>query len=458
MPRTLFDKLWDSHCIATEENGESLLYIDRVCLHERTGGIALKSLEERDIPVRRPNQAFCMMDHVLDTHPGRGDRTAIPGGEAFILRTREGAGAFGIRTFDVGDEDQGISHIVSAEQGIALPGLSLACPDSHTCTLGALGVLALGIGTSEAEHVLATSTLWLAKPPAIRVVIDGKLRADASAKDLALYLIATHGADAAAGAAVEFSGSAVTALNIEARMTLCNMAVEFAGVTALIAPDEKVFAYVADRAYAPAELPLADWLRLRTDAGARFDGTIRIDASRVDARVTWGTSPEHGVNVTGRVPAPRDGNARRALDYIGLAPGATMTEVAIDAAFIGSCTNARLSDLRSAAAVLENRRVAPGVSAICVPASTPIKRAAEAEGLDRIFRAAGFEWRESGCSLCFHAGGEGFAPGQRVITTTNRNFEGRQGPEVRSHLASPAIVAASAVRGRISTPSMLWNP
>ena len=455
MPRTLFDKLWDSHCIATEEHGESLLYIDRACLHERTGGIALQTLQERGTPIRRPEHAFCMMDHVLDTHPGRGDSTAIPGGEAFILRAREGATAYGIRTFDVGDDDQGISHIVSAEQGIALPGLSLVCPDSHTCTLGALGTLALGIGSSEAEHVLATSTLWSSRPPGVRILVDGGLSADACAKDLALYIIARHGADAAAGAAVEFSGAAVAAMDIEARMTLCNLAVEFAAVTALVAPDEKTFSYVAGRPFAPAEPPLAEWRALRTDDGARFDRTIRIDAARVEARVTWGTSPEHGVNVTGQVPAPRDRNAERALAYIGLDPGAAMQEVPIDAAFIGSCTNARLSDLRSAADVLRNRRVAPGVKAICVPASTPIKRAAEAEGLDRVFRRAGFEWRESGCSLCFHAGGEGFAPGMRVITTTNRNFEGRQGPGVRSHLASPAVVAASAVRGRISTPGML---
>ena len=455
MPQTLFDKLWDAHCIATEENGESLLYVDRVCLHERTGGIALQTLQDRHLPVRRPEHAFCMMDHVLDTHPGRGDRTAIPGGEAFIARAREGAAAFGMRTFDVGDEDQGISHIVSAEQGIALPGLSLVCPDSHTCTLGALGTLALGIGTSEAEHALATSTLWLGKPPGMRIVVDGELGAEASAKDLALCLIARLGAGAAAGAAVEFSGAAVAAMDIEARMTLCNMAVEFAAATALIAPDEQTFRYVAGRPHAPAELPLEEWRDLKTDAGAHFERIVRIDASRVDARVTWGTSPEHGVSVTGRVPPPRDGNAERALGYIGLAPGDAMSGVAIDAAFIGSCTNARLSDLKSAAAVLRNRRVAPGVTAICVPASTGVKRAAEAEGLDRIFRDAGFEWRESGCSLCFYAGGEGFAPGNRVITTTNRNFEGRQGPGVRSHLASPAVVAASAVRGRIATPAML---
>ncbi len=455
MPRTLFDKLWDSHCIATEQNGESLLYIDRVCLHERTGGIALKSLEEGGLSVRRPAQAFCMMDHVLDTYPGRGDSTAIPGGEVFIARTRQGAAAFGIRTFDVGDEDQGISHVVSAEQGIALPGLSLVCPDSHTCTLGALGTLALGIGTSETEHALATSTLWFNKPSSLRVLIEGQPRAAVSAKDFALYLIAEYGADAATGAAVEFGGAAVTALDMEARMTLCNMAVECAAVTALIAPDDKTFDFVANRPYAPVAPPLAEWRELHTDKGAAFDRTIHIDASQVAARVTWGTSPEHGVNVTGRVPPPKNRNAERALDYIGLAPGMAMAEVAVDAAFIGSCTNARLSDLRSAAAVLRNRRVASGVAAICVPASTAIKRVAEAEGLDRVFRAAGFEWRESGCSLCFHAGGEGFAPGERVITTTNRNFEGRQGAAVRSHLASPAVVAASAVRGYISTPEML---
>ncbi len=455
MPRTLFDKLWDSHRIASDESGEDLLYVDRVCLHERTGGIALESLEARGLPVRQPGQAFCTMDHVVDTRPGRGDRTSIPGGEAFIARTRRGARAFGIRTFDIGDAEQGISHVVSAEQGIALPGLSLVCPDSHTCTLGALGALALGVGTTEAEHALATSTLWLARPASRAVVVDGVLDSGASAKDLALHLIAEHGADGAEGAAVEFRGSAVRALDVESRMTLCNMAVEFAAATALIAPDAKVFDYVMGRAHAPPELPLDDWRRLRSDDGARFERTIRIDAAAVDARVTWGTSPAQGAGVTGRVPAPRDGDAQRALDYAGLSPGDLLSEVAVDAAFIGSCTNARLSDLRSAAAVLRNRRVAPGVAAICVPASTPVKRAAEAEGLDRIFREAGFEWRESGCSLCFYAGGEGFAPGQRVISTTNRNFEGRQGPGVRSHLASPAVVAASAIRGRISTPGML---
>ena len=458
MAETLFDKLWRSHCIATDENGESLLYIDRVCLHERTGGIALASLAERGQPVRRPQQAFCMMDHILSTKPGRGDRTETPGGEDFILRTRQGAAAFGIRTFDVGDAEQGISHVVSAEQGIALPGLSLACPDSHTCTLGALGTLALGMGTSEAEHALATSTLRLAKPENLHVIISGALKSDVTAKDLALFLIAEHGVAGGRGAALEFSGEVVQALGVEARMTLCNLAVEFAALTAVIAPDQKVLDYVAGRRYAPDHPPLPYWRTLHSDPSAHFQRTIHIDGNAVAPQVTWGTSPDQVVDVDGRVPRPHNGHARRALRYIALKPGAAMRDIPIDAAFIGSCTNARLSDLRCAAAVLKGRQVAPGVTAICVPASTAVKRAAEAEGLDSTFQAAGFEWRESGCSLCFHAGGEAFGPHKRVITTTNRNFEGRQGPGVRSHLASPAVVAASAVRGSICAPSALAHP
>ena len=455
MRRTLFDKLWASHCIETDADGESLLYIDRICLHERTGSIALLSLAERGQPIRRPKHAFCVMDHILDTRAGRGDATPVPGGEAFIAATRSSAADFGLRTFDVQDPDQGISHLVSAEQGIALPGLALVCPDSHTCTLGALGALALGIGTSQAEHVLATSTLSLAKPRNLRVTVDGSLGGHATAKDLALCLIAEHGVAGGRGAALEFAGSAIGALGLEGRMTLCNMAVEFGAATALIAPDDKTFAYLAGRPHAPPELPLDAWRSLCTDQNAAFDWEIRMDAGAVQPRVTWGTSPEQGVELSGRVPPPADRGARQALDYIGLAPGTAMTEVAIDAAFIGSCTNARLDDLRSAAAVLKNRRVAPGVTAICVPGSTGVKRAAEAEGLDQTFRAAGFQWREAGCSLCFYAGGEGFGPGKRVVTTTNRNFEGRQGPGVRSHLASPSVVAASAVRGRLAAPDML---
>ena len=453
--RSLFEKLWDSHCIETDAAGESLLYIDRLCLHERTGSIALAELAARGQSVRRPRHVFCMMDHIVDTRPGRGDATLVPGGEEFIVGLRRNAAHFGLRLFDVDDADQGIGHLVSAEQGIALPGLTVVCPDSHTCTLGALGCLAFGIGTSDTEHVLATSTLRLGRPATLKVAIDGALAAPATAKDLALFLIGEYGAAGGLGAAVEFGGETIVGLDMEARMTLCNMAVEFGAATALVAPDDKTFAYVAKRPYAPSVLPVASWRALRTDADAAFDRRLHVDASAVRPRVTWGTSPQQGVDVSGRVPQPRAASDRRALDYMGLEPGTALTELPIDAAFLGSCTNARLSDLRLAAAVLRNRHVAPGVSAICVPGSSQVRRAAEAEGLHRIFKAAGFEWRESGCAMCFYAGGETFGPGKRVVTTTNRNFEGRQGPGVRSHLASPAVVAASAIRGRIAAPEAI---
>lgn len=455
MPATLFDKLWDSHCIETDEDGDSLLYIDRVVMHERTGSIALDALVRRGETVRRPDHAFCVVDHVVDTLPGRGDETMVPGGGDFIVAMRHGAAAFGLRLFDVGDGDQGITHLVSAEQGIAQPGLSIACPDSHTCTLGALGALALGIGTSELEHVLATSTLRMARPETLCVTVDGRLHGHATAKDLALHLIGTYGAGGGGGTAVEFRGRAVSGMSLEERMTLCNMAAEFGAATAVVAPDGAVFEAAMATPMAPEAPPRKYWEALRTGPGARFDRSVTLDAADVEPHVTWGTSPEHCERVRGRVPAPVDAAARRALDYMGLEPGVALDSVPIDAAFIGSCTNARIGDLRTAATVLAGRRVAPGVAAVCVPGSTRVKRAAEAEGLDHVFKAAGFEWREAGCSMCFYAGGETFGAGKRVVTTTNRNFEGRQGPGVRSHLASPAVVAASAVRGRIAAPDVL---
>ncbi len=452
MPTTLFDKLWANHAIRVDDNGETLLFIDRICLHERTGSIAMTSLAERDLPVRRPENAFCIMDHIVDTNPGRGDATQMPGGEAFIASTRASAQQFGLRTFDVTDPDQGISHVVSAEQGIALPGVTLICPDSHTCTLGGLGALAFGIGTSQAEHALATSTLWVAKPKNLSIEFSGALKPGISAKDMVLHLIGQHGANLGAGCAVEFSGSAVRELTIEARMTLCNMAVEFAAFTAVVAPDEKTLTYVADRPYSPAQLPEAEWLSLKSDSDAHFDECIQVDAANIDHRVTWGTSPEHGCAISDTVPEPVDEAQSKALAYMGLTPGTAVSDIAIDAAFIGSCTNARLSDLIVAADILRGHTLADGVTGVVVPGSTTVKREAEALGLNQVFTAAGFEWRESGCSMCFYAGGETFGPGKRVISTTNRNFEGRQGPGTRTHLASPAVVAASAVRGRISGP------
>jgi len=451
-PATLFDKLWDSHCIETDDEGVSLLYVDRAVMHERTGSVALDTLERRGRPVRRPEQVFCVVDHVVDTQPGRGDETQVPGGRDFIVALRQGAAAYGLRMFDIDDADQGITHLVSAEQGIALPGLSIVCPDSHTCTLGALGVLAFGIGTSELEHVLATSTLRMSKPDTMRVTVDGRLGAHATAKDLALCLIRAYGAAGGSGAAVEFAGEAISAMAVEERMTLCNMTAEFGAATAVVAPDEAVLECVLATPLAPAEPPLEQWGTLSTDPGAHFDRHVELDATRVEPQVTWGTSPEQCASARARVPVAPGASARRALAYMGLEPGTPLDSVPIDAAFIGSCTNARIGDLRAAARVLEGRRVAPGLAAVCVPGSRRVKRAAEAEGLDRVFRAAGFEWREPGCSMCFYAGGETFGAGKRVISTTNRNFEDRQGPGVRSHLASPAVVAASAVCGRIAAP------
>ncbi|MDJ0653888.1 MAG: 3-isopropylmalate dehydratase large subunit [Xanthomonadales bacterium] len=461
MEQTLFDKIWNDHQVAELDDGSFLVYIDRVFLHERTGSVALSSLAESGRAVRNPAQVFGTVDHIIDTTPGRSDRTRMPGGEAFVRAMRELSRQAGIRFIDIHDRRQGISHLVSAEQGIALPGLTLVCPDSHTCTLGALGTLAWGIGSSECEHAMATETLRLKKPGQMQVRCDGELPAGVTAKDLALHLIGRHSAAGGRGFAIEFCGSTVERLPLAGRATLCNMAVEFSAFTALVAPDEKTLAYVEQRPLAPAGDQLASarqyWERLHTDPGARFDLQLTIDAADVAPTVTWGTSPQHAVAVDGRVPDPRhiaDEQERRttelAMAYMDLAPGTAVRDLAIDGAFIGSCTNSRLPDLRAAAAVLDGNRVADGITAICVPGSSAIKREAEAEGLDEVFRAAGFEWRESGCSLCFYAGGEGFPTGARVISSTNRNFEGRQGRGVRTHLASPATVAASAIAGRIA--------
>ena len=415
-------------------------------LHERTGAAALKSLATAGRRVADPARVFAVMDHIVDTRAGRGDATTMVGGSAFITETRAAALAEGITLFDVTDSDQGITHVISPELGIVLPGVTLVAPDSHTCTQGAFGAFAWGIGSSEAEHAMATGTLRMARPRTMRVCFDNALRPGVTAKDMALTLIARHGSAGGQGFVVEFAGAAVRALDMEARMTLCNMATEFAAVGALIAPDATTLAYLAGRRYAPDPLP--DWSLLVTDDEARFDAEIAIDAASIVPMVSWGTSPEHSMPIDGLVPQ----GPQRAHDYIGLSPGTAIAGTPIDAAFIGSCTNARLSDLRRAAAIVRGGRVVPHVIALVVPGSQAVKRAAEAEGLDTVFRDAGFEWRESGCSLCFFAGGEGFAPGSRVISSTNRNFEGRQGPGIRTHIASPEVVAASALAGVIAAP------
>ena len=460
MPSTLFDKIWDSHRVSQLDDGSALIYIDRTFLHERTGAVALKSLAEANRPVRNPRHVFASMDHIVDTQPGRGDQTQVPGGEDFIRSMRASAHDAGIRLFDIDDPNHGITHLVSAEQAITLPGLIVACPDSHTCTLGALGAIGWGIGSSECEHVLATQTLRSTTPKQMRVNFNGKLGTGVTAKDMILHLIARFSASGGAGHAIEFSGDTIDALPLEARFTLCNMAVEFSAFTGIIAPDDKVFAFLANKHYAPPTEDFAacitEWRKLSTDIDAQFDAELHVDCTTIAPTVTWGVSPQHAIPVTDCVPTfdatpdqATNEQMQQVLDYMGLTPGQALIGVPIDGAFIGSCTNARLSDLRAAAAVLDGERVAGGVRAICTPASMQVKAAAEAEGIDQIFRTAGFEWREPGCSLCFYAGGESFGPQERVMTSTNRNFRGRQGPGTRSHLASPASVAAAAIAGQI---------
>jgi 3-isopropylmalate/(R)-2-methylmalate dehydratase large subunit len=446
-PATLFEKIWRQHLVMDLGAGNALIAIDRIFLHERTGAAALKSLAETGRHVMDPARVFAVMDHIVDTRPGRGDGTLMAGGEAFITETRAACKAAGITLFDVSDPEQGITHVISPEMGIVLPGLTLIAPDSHTCTQGAFGALAWGIGSSEAEHAMATSTLRVTKPRTMRVTFFGTLPAGVGAKDMILSLIARHGAGGGKSHIVEFAGDAVTALDMEARMTLCNMATEFNAFSGIIAPDRRTLEYLNGRRYAPAVLP--DWRPLASDTGAVFDAEIRIDANTLAPMISWGTTPEQSIALNGHVP---EDAPEKPLAYMGLRPGQPIAGLSIDVAFIGSCTNSRVSDLRRAADIVRGKHVADGVLALVVPGSSSVKRSAEAEGLDRIFRDAGFQWRESGCSLCFYAGGESFPAGSRVISSTNRNFEGRQGPGIRTHITSPEIVAASALAGRISAP------
>lgn len=454
MGRTIFDKIWEAHRVTELTADTALVLIDRVLLHERTGGVALQGLAAAGRAVLDPAQVFATMDHVVDTLPGRTDATIMPTGRDFIVATRNAARAAGITLFDLDDSRQGIVHVISPEQAIVLPGVTLVCPDSHTCSQGALGALAWGIGSSEAEHALATMTLRVKRPKTMRIRVDGRLRPGVPPKDLALHLLARFGSTGARGHVVEYAGEAVSALNVEGRLTLCNMATELSALSAIIAPDQQVFDYLWGRPYAPRgavwDAAIAAWRELASDADAVFDAELRVDAGEVRPMVTWGNSPQHAVPLGGAVPFGDDEAQARARDYVGLRAGDALVGQRIDAAFIGSCTNGRLSDLRRAAAQLKGQHIAAGVRAICVPGSKAVKAAAEAEGLDRIFLDSGFEWREPGCSMCFFAGGESFGPQERVITSTNRNFESRQGPGTRSHLASPETVAASAVAGHIA--------
>ncbi|MFT6288368.1 MAG: 3-isopropylmalate/(R)-2-methylmalate dehydratase large subunit [Alcanivorax sp.] len=462
MGLSLFEKLWQEHRVEGQVGDTDLIYIDRIFLHERTGSIALASLQEQGRAVFAPEQVFCCMDHIVDTYLDRSDDTTMPSGKEFIVATRKYTKQAGITLFDLDDPRQGIVHVVSPEQGIVQPGMTLVCPDSHTCTQGALGALAWGIGSSEAEHAMATKTLQVRRPKVMLVFFEGSLSSGVSAKDLILHLIAAHGVAGGSGYALEFAGPVVSAMDMEARMTLCNMSVEFSAFTGLIAPDEKTIAYLKGKPFsahgASWEQACEYWSGLTADDDADYDKTLTVDCSSLEPQVTWGTSPEHTVGISELIGAPGEMDSasraemERALEYMALQTGAPIAGRAVDAAFIGSCTNSRISDLRLAARILRGRKVAPGVKAICVPGSMQVKAQAEAEGLDQVFIDAGFEWRASGCSMCFFAGGEHFGYQDRVISTTNRNFESRQGPHTRTHLASPATVAASAVRGFIADP------
>jgi 3-isopropylmalate/(R)-2-methylmalate dehydratase large subunit len=460
-PQTLFDKLWSRHVIRELSDGRTLLRIDRHLIHDGSSRQAFDGMRRINRRFRSVGQNLAIVDHIVSTLPGRTGESHPPGRER-IHALRDNAREFGVTLYDVDDPRQGIVHVVAPELGFALPGTTLVCGDSHTATNGALGALAWGIGTTEVMHVMATQSLLVRKPKRLRVVFDGKLPAGVFAKDLILYFIREHGVDAGSGYAVEYAGAAIEALGMEGRMTICNMSIEFGARMGMIGFDDRTREYVRGRPFAPAEAEwdraLADWSELHTDAGARFDREIRIDCTGLSPQVTWGNSPGALVGIDEALPNTTDDSVRRMLDYMDLRAGQKMEGVPIDYAFIGSCTNSRLSDLQAAAEVVRGRKVAPGVTALVVPGSIAVKTAAEALGLDQVFRAAGFEWRLSGCSMCVASNGDIVPPGKRAISTTNRNFEHRQGPRSRSHLASPAMVAAAAVTGRITDVRKLLEP
>jgi 3-isopropylmalate/(R)-2-methylmalate dehydratase large subunit len=454
-PLTLFDRLWQSHVITMREDGEALLWVDRHFVHEGSHH-AFRQIASKGRTVAEPALTFGIADHYVPTR--RRPYFANADTERMVEQLNANAAQYGFRHFGLGDPAQGIVHVVGPEQGLTLPGLLVVCGDSHTTTHGALGAYAFGIGASEVAHVLMTQTLWQRKPKQMRISVSGRLGRHVSAKDLALQLIAHIGADGARGHAVEYTGDAIAALPVEGRLTLCNMSIEAGARCAVIAPDAVTFEWIAGRPAAPTgdawHQAVAEWRLLRSDPDATFDREVSIDAAQAAPAVTWGVSPEDAVAVTGRVPDPatvppaRAAYVREALAYMGLTPGMAVDEITVDRVFIGSCTNARLDDLRAAAAVLRGRRaLVPGLVS---PGSSEIKRAAEREGIDQIFVAAGLEWAESGCSMCIGMNGDLLRPGERCASTTNRNFRGRQGPGARTHIMSPAMAAAAAVTGHLT--------
>jgi 3-isopropylmalate/(R)-2-methylmalate dehydratase large subunit len=459
MPSTMFDRIWDRHVVADLGEGWSLLYLDRILVHDLSGGRAMEELAEKGLRVAEPRKVFATPDHAVSSAPGRTAMTYRKGGE-LLARLRARCAAEGVRLFDLGARGNGIVHVMAPELAIVLPGLTLACGDSHTCTNGGVGALAFGIGASELAHALATQTLPQRRPGTFRIRFEGRRGAGVTAKDMILAAIGRFGAAAGTGMAIEYAGEAVRALSVEERLTLCNLSIEMGAKVGMVAPDDTTFHYLAGRDFAPKgrlwEQALADWRALPSDEEAVFDRDETIRMEEVAPQITWGTSPEQVAPVTGRVPpleAARDAAQRAdweaALRYMGLAPGQPLIGTKVDWVFIGSCTNSRLSDLRAAAEVLKGRRKAPQVTAWVVPGSEQVKAEAEAEGLHRRFLEAGFEWREPGCALCVAANGEAVPEGARCVSTSNRNFVGRQGTGARTHLASPAMAAAAALAGAI---------
>ena len=459
-PRTLFDKIWDAHVVEQLPDGTCLLYIDRHLVHEVTSPQAFEGLRAAGRPVRRPDATIAVADHNIPTSDRRRG-IAEPESRLQVETLERNVAAFGVPYFPVLDERQGIVHIIGPEQGISLPGMTIVCGDSHTSTHGALGALAFGIGTSEVEHVLATQTLLQKRAKNMRIEVTGRTPAGVTAKDIILAIIGEIGTAGGTGHVIEFTGDAIRALDMAGRMTVCNMAIEAGARAGLVAPDETTFDWIKGRPYAPAGADFAAavsyWRSLASDPGAVYDKVVRLDAAAIAPMVTWGTSPERVAPITGAVPDPeaepdpaKRAEITRMLAYMGLQPGQKLADIPIDVVFIGSCTNGRIEDIRAAAAIARGRRVARGVRALVVPGSGLVKKQAEAEGLDRILVEAGFEWREPGCSMCLGMNEDKLTPGQRAASTSNRNFEGRQGPGGRTHLMSPAMAAAAAIAGRLA--------
>ncbi len=455
-PLTMFEKIWSRHVVAEGPGGHVLLYIDRHLLHEGSTS-AFGRLAKAGRRVRRPDLTFATADHYILTSPGV--TATDPEIRGMVDSLTGHTAQQGIVYFGVGDARRGIVHVIGPEQGLTLPGITLVCGDSHTATHGAFGALAFGIGSTEVEHVMAMQTLWQKKPKVMRITVEGRLAVGVTAKDVILAIIAKIGAGGGVGHAIEYAGSTIRAMSMDERLTVCNMSIEAGARAGMVAPDETTFAYLEGRPFAPKgdawRRALADWKTVPTDPGAAFDREVELGASEIAPTVTWGTSPQDALPITARVPDPAavaDGARResmaRALAYMGLRPGTPLTEIAVNRVFIGSCTNSRLEDLRAAARVVKGRRAV--VPAWVVPGSGLVKRAAEAEGLDRVFVEAGFEWREAGCSMCVGMNGETAGEGERVASTSNRNFEGRQGKGARTHLVSPAMAAAAAVTGRLT--------